>query len=163
MSPLFFCLIFLTQMTFLSSSLLILYSCLNSSAPLSYLISLSSPLFRYYPPSSTVIPRFSCFPCFPSQLPLLSSVLPCSLLLSSPIQQKTGRLSFPVSFYKQIKLWCQQDTNHMPVQRCSNAIYTHYKALSCDHGSMLIKQLCEDRAGKAALSQRAKRRDKTAA
>lgn len=29
----------------------------------------------------------------------------------------------------------------MPVQRCSNAINTHYKALSCDYGSMLIKEL----------------------
>lgn len=49
----------------------------------------------------------------------------------------------------------------MPAQRRSNAIYTHYKALSCDYGGMLIKQFCEDRAGRAALTERAKRVDKT--
>lgn len=49
----------------------------------------------------------------------------------------------------------------MPAQRRSNAIYTHYKALSCDYGGMLIKQCCEDRAGRAALTERAKRVDKT--
>ncbi|KAL7376719.1 hypothetical protein ABVT39_014483 [Epinephelus coioides] len=68
--------------------------------------------------------------------------------------KKMGRSSLPVTFDEQIRLQRQQDTNHMPVQRCSNAIYTHYKALSCDYSGMLIKQLCEDRAGRVAPSQR---------
>lgn len=96
---------------------------------------LPSPVFTYYPPSSTVIPWFS--PCTSS---FLGSRLPSSLFLSG---KKKGRSSLLVTFDKQIKLE-GVGTKHMPVRRRCNAVYTHCKALSCDHSGMLIKPLCED-------------------
>lgn len=97
---------------------------------------LPSPVFTYYPPSSPVIPWFS--PCASS---FLGSRLPSSLFLSGI--KKKGRSSLLVTFDKQIKLE-GVGTKHMPVRRRCNAVYTHCKALSCDHSGMLIKPLCED-------------------
>jgi len=98
-------------------------------------------LFKYFSLQQASL----CSPTFPLYSHHLS-IFPPNFLL-----QKTGCFSLLLTINEQIRLWCQQDTNHMPAPRRSNAIYTHYKALSCDYGGMLIKLFCEDRAGRVAL------------
>lgn len=175
LGSLFICFPHLPLLPLYLLSVLLSYVLIPGDIPLLILCLMSQLLCSLVISNLPSPPFFSCL-ILPLQLsPLYSHVLPAILIsdtslcfsvfppLLSPLQQKTGQSSLPVTFDKQIRLWCQQDTNHMPVQRCSNAIYTHYKALSCDYSGMLIKQLCEDRAGRVALSERAKRRDKTAA
>lgn len=136
----------LTRMTF--HSLSHPYHLLSPQLPCSPVISnLPSP------------PLFSCI-ILPLQLSSLNSPVPppsttilvshtspflCSCLPSSPL--RLGEKDNLLSGWHSISKWycgVSKTWTMCRYNQCCDATYVHYKELSCDHSSMLIKQPCED-------------------